>query len=178
MPKGVYHHTYDFECVVCNANFISQRKISKFCSNTCRNIVWRNSNRDKYREKQSTWIKNNPERHIVNQSSYKKNRKKNDIEYRLRCIIRSRLGRIRRNHSMRTIEWLGCSIAELKLHLESKFLPGMDWDNHGLYGWHIDHIIPISNFDVTNSEEFKKACHYTNLQPLWAKDNLVKSNKI
>ena len=52
----------------------------------------------------------------------------------------------------------------------------MSWDNYGLYGWHIDHIVPLSN--AKTEDDFYKLCHYTNLQPLWSLDNLKKSNKI
>ena len=75
----------------------------------------------------------------------------------------------------KTLELLGCSIPELKIHLEKQFKNGMNWDNYGK--WHIDHIIPLSKFDLFNIKEQKKACYYTNLQPLWAKDNLKKGNK-
>lgn len=71
---------------------------------------------------------------------------------------------------------LGCSIDELKSFLESKFIDDMTWDNYGK--WHIDHIKPLSKFDLNDPKEILKACHYTNLQPLWAKDNIVKYNKM
>lgn len=74
------------------------------------------------------------------------------------------------------LESLGCSKEYLKSHLEKQFQKDMSWDNYGLYGWHIDHIIPISS--AKTKEEVYKLCHYTNLQPLWAKDNLAKSNKM
>lgn len=73
---------------------------------------------------------------------------------------------------------LGCSIEQLKKHLESKFEPGMSWDNYGYWGWHIDHVVPLSAFDLNNPEQFKKACHYTNLQPLWSNDNFKKSDSL
>lgn len=72
---------------------------------------------------------------------------------------------------------LGCSVEELKLHIESKFTDGMNWDNYGTYGWHIDHIIPCSSFDLTKEEEQRKCFHYTNLQPLWWRDNMSKGGK-
>jgi hypothetical protein len=64
----------------------------------------------------------------------------------------------------------------LKIHLEKQFKDGMSWENHSLFGWHIDHIIPLSSAE--SDDELKKLCHYTNLQPLWAKENIVKRNKI
>ena len=77
-----------------------------------------------------------------------------------------------------TLNLIGCSWEKLKLYLESKFETGMTWDNYGYYGWHIDHIIPVSNYDLDNLEELKKCMHYTNLQPLWATDNMKKGGKI
>ena len=54
----------------------------------------------------------------------------------------------------------------------------MTWENHGRYGWHIDHIMPCSSFDLTDPEQQKKCFHYTNLQPLWAHENMSKGAKI
>lgn len=73
---------------------------------------------------------------------------------------------------------LGCSIEEFKKHLESRFQPGMTWDNYSHSGWHIDHIIPLSSFDLTDEQQLKKACHFTNLQPLWASDNIKKGDSL
>ena len=75
-----------------------------------------------------------------------------------------------------TFKMLGCTPDELRLHLEKQFIDNMSWDNYGRYGWHIDHIIPISS--AKTEEEVYKLAHYTNLQPLWAKDNYYKGDKI
>ena len=61
-------------------------------------------------------------------------------------------------------------------HLESKFTDGMSWDNHTTHGWHIDHIIPLSS--AKTLEEVEKLCHFSNLQPLWAIDNLLKGGRV
>ena len=76
------------------------------------------------------------------------------------------------------LELLGADVDFVKKYLQNKFLKGMTWDNWSRDGWHIDHIIPLSSFDLTKIEEQKKAFHYTNLQPLWAVDNLKKGDKI
>lgn len=75
---------------------------------------------------------------------------------------------------------LSCSdrISIILSMLESKFQPDMNWDNWASDGWHIDHIKPLASFDLTDREQLLIACHYTNLQPLWAKDNIAKSDKI
>lgn len=78
--------------------------------------------------------------------------------------------------STKTETLIGMTFKELKVYLETRFTEGMTWENYGQ--WHIDHILPISRFDLTNLEEQKKAFHYTNLQPLWAKDNLKKHAKV
>lgn len=75
-------------------------------------------------------------------------------------------------------KYLGCSKQELISHLESQFKVGMSWDNYGKYGWHIDHILPLASFDCSKEEDLLKAWNYTNLQPLWAAENLSKGSKV
>jgi hypothetical protein len=106
------------------------------------------------------------------------NRKKTNIGYRLAGNIRSRVNFVLKNHTKpdSAIKCLGCSIEELILYIEQRFVSDMTWDNYGK--WHIDHIIPLSSFDLTDKIQFAAACNYKNLQPLWAEDNLRKSNKI
>jgi len=112
---------------------------------------------------------------IYNNSKYK-----TDIQFKLSHNLRSRLCKaINRNQKKGSaVDDLGCTVEQLKQHLESKFLPGMSWDNWTVDGWHIDHIKPLDSFDLTDRNQLLEACHYTNLQPLWANDNLVKSNKL
>ena len=81
---------------------------------------------------------------------------------------------------MTTIEYLGCSVEELMEHLEKQFQEGMTWDNHGVHGWHLDHIIPQSKllYDSMDHSNFQKCWALENLQPLWAKENIKKGSKI
>ena len=74
----------------------------------------------------------------------------------------------------KTFEIVGCTPEFLKEHLEKQFVDGMTWENRN--EWHIDHITPLSS--AKTEEELYKLCHYTNLQPLWAEENLKKGNKI
>lgn len=111
---------------------------------------------------------------------YQRKKLKTDINFKLKRLLRGRLKDALKNNQKTgsAVRDLGCTIRELKAYLEDKFQPGMSWDNWSVYGWHVDHIVPLSKFDLTNRVEFLKACHYTNLQPLWAVDNIKKSNKI
>jgi hypothetical protein len=80
--------------------------------------------------------------------------------------------------SAKTMELLGCTIDEFKSYFESKFTEGMSWDAYMRGELHIDHKIPCINFDLTKEEEQKKCFHYSNLQPLWAIDNLKKGTSL
>lgn len=108
-------------------------------------------------------------------------RKREDKLFSLKSNIRGAIRKSvknRTNYSFSkdktTEEILGCSIDDFIKYLESKFEPGMSVKNHG--EWHIDHIIPLSS--AKSKEEVYRLCHYTNLQPLWAKDNLHKADRV
>lgn len=110
-------------------------------------------------------------------NDYLKNKYDNDIQHHLRVILRNRLNDALGNEfkSGSAVRDLGCTIPELKFYLEGMFKAGMNWESWG--EWHIDHIIPLSWFDLSDRNQLLKACNYSNLQPLWAKDNLKKNNK-
>lgn len=76
------------------------------------------------------------------------------------------------------LELCGISLAGLREHIAKQFKPGMSWANYGFDTWHIDHIRPCASFDLRDPEQQKKCFHYTNLQPLWAKDNLHKGSRL
>jgi hypothetical protein len=115
----------------------------------------------------------------VKRSNYFNNRYNTDIQYKLIKIQRARIHAALhgKNKSQTTQELIGCSTEFLKDYIESKFEPGMTWNNYSVNGWHIDHIKPISLFDLTDPDQLKEACCYINLQPMWAEENLKKSNK-
>jgi hypothetical protein len=103
-------------------------------------------------------------------SERKRKRETKDINYKLANRLRHRIYSAIKTGG--AINNLGCSIEELKKHLESQFKPGMSWGNYGKNGWHIDHIIPLASLDLTISENLKLVCHFTNLRPLWWHENL------
>lgn len=109
---------------------------------------------------------------------YTKRRYHSDIQFRLCQVLRARLrSAIKTSQKIGSaIKNLGCSVPKLIEHLESQFQSNMSWGNYGS-GWEIDHIKPLSLFDLTNRKEIEQACHYTNLQPLWKLDNIRKGNK-
>ena len=88
---------------------------------------------------------------------------------------RIRVGLKKIKKSSKTCDLLGCSFEFLKNYIEQKFVDGMNWNNMGK--WHIDHIVPLAAFDLSIEMNQKIAFHYTNLQPLWAEDNLKKGAK-
>lgn len=146
---------------------------------------WREANKDYCRSSHKEWYYANHAQQLAYQAQYRLNNKDNkrawekqdrliNVNRRIADNLRNRLNMALKNNQKvgSAVRDLGCSVDEFKTYLESKFLPKMTWDNYGK--WHIDHIRPLSSFNLSDKEELLKACHYTNLQPLWAKDNLIK----
>jgi len=94
----------------------------------------------------------------------------NYLRTRINAVLRGR------SKSARTKELLGCSIEHLKVWLTFYFQPGMSWSNYG--AWHVDHREPCASFDLSDPSQQKECFHYTNLQPLWASENLSKRDKV
>lgn len=113
--------------------------------------------------------------------NYARSKRKNDLQYkitqRLRGRINCALKRKKISKSQLFFDLVGCSSDFLISWIENQFHDGMSWDNYGLKGWHIDHIRPCASFDLTDPEQQKQCFHYTNLQPLWAFDNISKKDK-
>ena len=105
---------------------------------------------------------------------YMKLRLKTDKDFHISHNLRSRFyNAIKKEYKKSSVlRYIGCSLSELKFKLEQLFKPGMTWDNYGK--WHIDHVIPLNNFDFSKESEIYKAWNFNNLQPLWEKENLTK----
>jgi hypothetical protein len=131
-------------------------------------------------ENLKTYRKNNIERIRKVKNLWRNERIKTDPLYKLECNVRNRIydflkGRdLQKNN--KTFKIVGCTPKDLKKYIENKFTEGMNWENYGYYGWHIDHILPLDS--AKNENEIYKLCHYTNLQPLWKDDNFKKGKKI
>jgi len=168
-PKKNYKHGVNSWCKICVASYLAE---------------YGKENRAKLSESQRQY-------RIEKADQFKEYYNKPEVKVRLRAweksnpyskICRVLRGRVKlilkRALSSKRIgpisNLIGCTGKELVVHLESQFLPGMSWDNRS--EWHIDHIIPLSSFNLLDPEQFSKASHFTNLRPLWAKDNKDKSD--
>lgn len=199
-------HFDDKICLVCKTlkpatNFQIRNKGGRIylradcneCVNERRRYLYKTKNRDKIIQRGKRWASKNKEwiaeygrlrekrirkeRNKMSLELYHK--KKENINYRIKRSLRARMyfAVTKGEKCDKTMELIGCDINKLKTHLESKFIDNMSWDNYGINGWHIDHIKPCSLFDLSKPEQQKKCFHYSNLQPLWGIDNVIKGNK-
>ncbi len=139
---------------------------------------WAAANRAAKNAYNKKWNSENKESALAHQRAYEKKRLKSDPVYALRCrmqtAIRNSLIKGGYTKRSRTQEYLGCTYEQLKQHLERQFLKGMTWENRSL--WHIDHIVPLASAET--EDDMVALQKFTNLRPLWAKDNLEKSDHL
>ena len=134
--------------------------------------------KDRYAKNRDSYIKSVKKSQTKNKNKIKEYNQRPDRKIINR--VRKRMNEVLKlnSKSARTLQLLGCTPEFLRSYLESKFLPGMSWENYGINGWHMDHIIPCNSFDLSDPEQQKTCFHYTNLQPLWAKDNIKKGDRL
>lgn len=146
------------------------------------NVLWKERNPEYMSDYNRKYRKDNRKKLNESNNIYFKNRRKIDFNFRfalqMRGRIRQALKAQRSYKTNTTFKLIGCNLAELKNYLESLFTEGMAWNNYGYYGWHVDHLIPCASFDLTDPEQQRICFHYSNLQPLWAKDNQRKGAKV
>lgn len=148
------------------------------------------------RDKRRAYYRENRERLLLQKSDYyRRNRLKINAShrdylrrkkllnpsFRLQSNLRTEIGRFIKGqvkkYAARSEALIGCTWKEFRSHVESLFTDGMSWDNYGRNGWHLDHITPISHFDLLDPEQLRLAFHWSNTRPLWAIDNLRKGNR-
>jgi hypothetical protein len=140
---------------------------------------YREINKQRRAEYNAKWYKKNKSKALETKSKWRARQRKANPEFNIQNSLRCRMhGTIIKGYkSDSTLALLGCSFEDCREHLESLWHKGMNWQNYGLNGWHIDHIIPCSFFDLTKASEQKVCFNWKNLQPLWRTDNSVKSDK-
>lgn len=139
---------------------------------------WQKNNKDIISKQQKEYYNLNKERIFNYQKAWQKQKKQNDPLFKLKHTLRTRTYYAFKNKgyskNTKTQKMLGVDWNIAKQHIERKFTKGMNWSNHG--EWHIDHIIPLAS--ANTEQRLKELCHYSNLQPMWASDNISKSDKI
>jgi len=128
------------------------------------------ANPEKFKERSRKWRQDNKARY----NKYQRDRFATNANAKLAHEIRCRVATYVKRHE--TCDDVGCDIRQLREYLQDLFTEGMTWQNYG--EWHVDHIKPLASFDLTDEEQFKAACHYTNLQPMWAEANFSKGRKL
>ena len=143
--------------------------------------VYHQENKEQRNARNKVYHEENREKILARKKVYRRERYKNDPNFKIMGLLRSRLRKVLKGNlkAATTMELVGCTVAELWLHIEGLFEPGMTRENNGNGEgfWHLDHKIPCCSFDFSDPEQQKICFHYTNLQPLWCKDNLAKGAK-
>lgn len=165
-----------------NKDSVSEKNRERYLKQRERKLAYQKQQRSDKPEYMKDYRVKNKERIRQTTNAWQKNKYYTDTSYKLRSILQKRIvAVIKGSHkSASTVELLGCSIEQFKMYLEAQFWKDerIAWVSYGPKGWHIDHIIPCSAFDLSDPTQQKICFHYTNLQPLWCDLNIAKSNKI
>jgi hypothetical protein len=165
-----------------NPQMSSKERTKKYRENEEYRLNLSKKRRKKYqenieveREKRKKYYHENKDKEREKNDAWRKNKLKNDGFFRMKKRLRDRIrDYMKGNHvGKKTKDIVGLEYEEFKTYISDKFTDGMNWDNYGK--WHLDHIIPL--YEAKTEEEILKLNHYTNLQPLWAEDNLKKNRK-
>ena len=173
--------SYCKTCVkqVCLSPTVKEKNRIYYQQNKEKKRIYAENNRERIQNYNGKWYQKNKKKVNTLRTIYSRNKRHNDPTFRLLFNLRGRLYKIMKSIKTKkdkpTKEFLGCSMEALKIYLENQFSTGMSWDNYGK--WHVDHIKPCCSFDLTDIEQQKVCFHYTNLQPLWAMDNIKKAGK-
>ena len=165
------------------------RKDCKSCENKQRSVARKNDpsrkaklaeyyqkNKKKLGDRTRSWESRNKQRVLEKARIREKVRRETDPLYKATELLKCRARHYRVTGTKAGFELLGCTQAEFREHIQRQFKPGMNWNNHGVRGWHYDHIFPLAK--CKNEEELIRACRYTNIQPLWWHENNLKRDKI
>lgn len=138
---------------------------------------YRQDHLEQHKESVAKYNKAHPDRRRKTHNTYMGKRKKEDIDFRIACNLRGRMNQAVRTDqkSGSAVEDLGMTIPEFRQYIAAKFPAGLTWENYGSV-WHLDHIIPLVSFKLSDREQFLEAAHFSNYQPLLAEDNLKKGS--
>lgn len=136
---------------------------------------------DQARQREHAYRQLNVESIRAYRRTWRSARRATDASFHFRTNLASLINVAIRKHfgskAHKTTELIGCTVDQLRDHLQAQFTEGMAWENYGRNGWHIDHIRPCASFDLADPDQQRTCFHYSNLQPLWAADNIRKGAK-
>lgn len=166
-------------CKVCTDKYSKQyygkykEKLSKYYQEH------RQKNKERYLKYGEEYRKNNKDKINNYAKQYFKKRMETEPNFKIHHTLNKRLGNALKSKkkSLDAEKLLGCTLEFFREYIASKFIEGMAWGNYGYYGWHLDHIVPCAKFVLSDVEQQKQCFHYTNMQPLWAEDNLKKGDR-
>jgi len=168
------------ECRECKKKYLKQYHEKNDETLKQKKKLYREKNSEQFKYRKKKYYLENKEKIREYKREWERKRRNDGSLFKFKQLIRHRINVFFKTRKItkknKTFDIIGCSPEFLKEYIEKQFKEGMTWDNYGIYGWHIDHIIPLSS--AKDEDEMYKLCHYTNLQPLWTQENLSKGDRI